>query len=384
MNLFENLQIMREVDSSHNYNGKTYYSKEDMLTLYDVFANKINNIDINERMKLQKQFKKYDHSVSFMPKYTKGLNMSNYPTNIYDLIQNKSEQPFLDEDDIWDVIEDLISLNKYLDEVDLNKLEVPQKSTNSKSNSLKDMDVNTIEDLIAKYKFKETDLYVSFYKDGGYDKLSLSTYHLYKDESIIKSYIRKGGIDSLLADKKVNLNKTNVTYSQYLGVINVWKFNNSILNDYIILESSSRVSGTLLFLIKFSDYSNLFTKSIDNNVNDNVYPEYEELADSLKMYNSGLEKTYKFNNVDIKFRSLYSREKMSYGAGFAYDDLFISANREVTKKFKECIGEKIYNKIWQYKNDENILLVSMPNFHYIVTKNMFFEDLENNKKLLNI
>lgn len=144
MNLFENLQIIKEND--HEYNGKSYWNKKDMLNLYSTFVNKVNNIPFDDRIKLQPEFKKYNHSVSFMPKYTLGLKNNIYPINIYDLIKDKYEQPFSDEDDVWDVIEDLISLNKYLDTVNIDEL----KNLNSASKTSIDID-KCRNDLLNKY-----------------------------------------------------------------------------------------------------------------------------------------------------------------------------------------------------------------------------------------
>ena len=140
MNLFENLQLMKESDASdHIYNGKSYWSVNDMNSLYKETALKINKINKNDKMKLFPELKKYDHKMSFMPKYSKGLlSPYGYPTSINDIIASPEHGTFLDEDELWDVIEDLIKINNYLDGIDINKLpkyEPPKRHYNTNGNT---------------------------------------------------------------------------------------------------------------------------------------------------------------------------------------------------------------------------------------------------------
>ena len=152
MNLFENLQLMKESDASnHIYNGKSYWSVNDMNSLYKETALKINKINKNDRMKLFPELKKYDHKMSFMPKYSKGLlSPYGYPTSINGIIASPEHDTFLDEDELWDVIEDLIKINNYLDGVDINKLpkyEPPKRHYNTNGNTKESL----IDKAIQKY-----------------------------------------------------------------------------------------------------------------------------------------------------------------------------------------------------------------------------------------
>lgn len=76
----------------------------------------------------------------------------------------------------------------------------------------------------------------------------------------------------------------------------------------------------------------------------------------------------------------YARYTMSYGNGFKYDNLFdydkqlTSYTKKLNKKFNFIPNGNV-NKIWRYKNDPKILLVSLTKYHILTTEERFLSDL---------
>lgn len=76
----------------------------------------------------------------------------------------------------------------------------------------------------------------------------------------------------------------------------------------------------------------------------------------------------------------YARYTLSYGNGFKYNDLFdydkelTSYTTRLNKKFNFVPDGRV-NKIWRYKNDPNILLVSLTKYHILTTEKRFLSDL---------
>lgn len=74
-------------------------------------------------MKLFSKIKKYDHESLCMATYSKGLLFDHdYPTSIDSIIESPEDDTFFNEDERWDVIEDLIEINDYLDNVNIAEL----------------------------------------------------------------------------------------------------------------------------------------------------------------------------------------------------------------------------------------------------------------------
>ena len=226
MNLFENLQMMKESNSdNHDYNGKSYWSIEDMYDLYELTSDKINKINKDDRMKLFKEFKKYDHTVSFMPKYTIGLKLDNYPSDLNELIKEPEQNTFLDEDDCWDVIEDLININEYLDNVNIDELIMPELSKSINKNNI---EIKSLEDL-AKY-LKMTHKNVT--KQLAMDGLYVTIHSLYSKDKM--AYGNSFPYDNLFTIVDNSFIKKIKEYTKYKFYNKIWEYNKD--SDIILVS----------------------------------------------------------------------------------------------------------------------------------------------------
>lgn len=93
---------------------------------------------------------------------------------------------------------------------------------------------------------------------------------------------------------------------------------------------------------------------------------FPELAKTLKM---------QYHDKEANgFRSLFSRDKLSYGNGFKYNDIFKKDN-----SLKKMAENPIVRAVWRYVDDPNLLLVATPGFNFLTTYDMFIEDINNLK-----
>lgn len=389
--LFENLQLLKENDSSLFYNGKLYSREKDLYDLYKLTADKINNM--GDFTVIRPILRKYDHrGILDMPLYTRGLNYDKYPEDISVLVRDTRFQRYLYDDNLLDVIEDLININKDLDNIDLEDLKNKEIDRQNNKNNLKKQysynENNPFEYLNKKYLFKESTLYINVYNNNAIT-LSTEPPYNYEKESIISSYTVDGyytlnnKLPALLKDANLQVIDAHVNTRSNNGSLDIYRFNNNQLNNYVLINYINHG----LYIITHGDYIKTFKMEFDNTVTklDNASDEIKELANILGMNNEGVKDTRPLSynsDINITFHSLYSKPIMSYGSGFKYNNIFSNANRDILKKCRESIPKKFYNKIWQYNEDPNILLVSMKGFNFLTTKDMFFEDLEDNKNII--
>lgn len=95
----------------------------------------------------------------------------------------------------------------------------------------------------------------------------------------------------------------------------------------------------------------------------------------------------KMEKVDQKdpsgtLRSLYSKDKMAYLNSFPYKDIFTedkegeSIVKKAFKKINAASGKELkLNKLWYNNKYKDLLLVSMPGFHFLTNKGMLEQDL---------
>lgn len=262
-----------QMADSHDYNRNSYWKISDMGNLLQQLANKVNAIPLEERTKLQKEFKKYDHSVSFMPKYTKGLNKNNYPTDINDLISSPEYDTFSDEDELWDVIEDLIKLNEFMDNVDINTLEIPQKKVVKRENYT---ELKTVDDFVIKYNF--------FPIAGIYIDVETNKITICDDDKYQKNMVDKCKSSMPMYEKPKNhLSLNTFANNKYLNVQKIsGKYNDVVykicdegeLSDYVLIEVQG---GDHIFLILSSkyDYENIYKQTEED---------HTELYNNIKKY----------------------------------------------------------------------------------------------------
>ena len=77
------------------------------------------------------------------------------------------------------------------------------------------------------------------------------------------------------------------------------------------------------------------------------------------------------------FRSLFSRDKMSYGNGFAYNDIFEKDNL-LKNQANKIIGDNLIKALWRNIDDKDLLLVATPGFNFLTDYSMFIDDLNKN------
>lgn len=262
-----------QIADSHDYNGNSYWKISDMDNLLKQLANKVNAIPLEERAKLQKEFKKYNHSVSFMPKYTKGLKKNDYPTDINDLISSPEYDTFSDEDELWDVIEDLIKLNEFMDNVDIDTLEIPQKKVVKREHYT---ELKTADEFATKYNFSPI---VGIYIDVETNKIT----RCYNDK-YTRNMVNKCKSSMPMYEKPKNhLSLSTFSNNKYLNIQKInGKYNDVVyqicdegeLSDYVLIEVSDYDPNHIsLILSSKYDYENIYKQTEEdhtelyNNIN---------------------------------------------------------------------------------------------------------------------
>jgi hypothetical protein len=128
-----------------------------------------------------------------------------------------------------------------------------------------------------------------------------------------------------------------------------------------------------------------------------------DLANKLAMIDTDTSKTINISTDDLGYdvstvtiKAPFSREKMSYGSGFKFKDIFsqtFAAAKEIFNKTGVNLRIDPHNnsattffpdrvqKIWSYVDNNDILLVNYPGFHFIIDKNDLISQLSNQSQV---
>jgi hypothetical protein len=102
-----------------------------------------------------------------------------------------------------------------------------------------------------------------------------------------------------------------------------------------------------------------------------------QLAPQLGMFDTNVSLNFGSKMVKIPF----SKEKMAYGDSFVYKDIFTRNSSAVIKEIYNKTGIRLSREyggniiIWTYNDDNNILLIHIPGFNFIIYKNDFIDQL---------